>query len=651
MCAVALLWLPAAGAAQNDDAANFGTRESVEHASLSPDGTRLAYLQPTHGQGSALYVVPLDGSAQPVSILAADGEPERIGYCKWAATSRLVCSIYGAVLIEGSQPTYVTRLVAVDADGRNMKLLFNQGRMGAALGYKLDGGSVIDWLPDEDGKVLMTRDYVPEMSTGTHIAQTENGTGVVRLDTRSLTISRVERPKDDAVEYISDGRGKVRILGLVPKDASGYDRSKTRYHYRAPGSNDWRLLSIVEEGASAFNPYGVDPELNVAYGLQRLDGRLAAYKVALDGTLKQDLVFAHPQVDVDGFIGIGRRGRIIGVSYSTDRRQAHYFDPALAALAKSLSKAIPDLPLIRFVDSSMDESRLLIWAGSDINPGRYYLFDRAAKQLRPLLDARPELEKVVLSPMKAVSYRAADGTMVPAYLTLPPGKQSPKGLPALVMPHGGPAARDEWGFDWLAQYFAGRGYAVLQPNFRGSAGYGDKWFQKNGFQNWKTAIGDVNDGGRWLISEGADAKKLAIFGWSYGGYAALQSAATEPGLFQAVVAVAPVTDLAMLKQEHLNWTDFRVVSEYVGSGPHVEQGSPARNARNVKVPVLMFHGTLDRNVGIAQSRVMQSRLKDAGARSQLIEYDKLDHYLQDSKARVDMLGKADTFLKASLGLN
>ncbi|MEI9851159.1 MAG: alpha/beta fold hydrolase [Sphingomonas sp.] len=118
------------------------------------------------------------------------------------------------------------------------------------------------------------------------------------------------------------------------------------------------------------------------------------------------------------------------------------------------------------------------------------------------------------------------------------------------MPHGGPGARDEWGFDWLAQFFAARGYAVLQPNFRGSAGYGEDWFLENGFKSWRTAIGDVNDGGRWLVGQGIAAPaKLAIVGWSYGGYAALQSAVLDPELFKAIVAIAPVTDLGALKEE------------------------------------------------------------------------------------------------------
>jgi dipeptidyl aminopeptidase/acylaminoacyl peptidase len=219
------------------------------------------------------------------------------------------------------------------------------------------------------------------------------------------------------------------------------------------------------------------------------------------------------------------------------------------------------------------------------------------------------------------------------------------------MPHGGPSARDEWGFDWLAQYFALRGYAVLQPNFRGSAGYGDAWFEKNGFHSWRTAIGDVNDAGRWLISEGiADPSKLGVFGWSYGGYAALQSAAVDPTLYKAVVAVAPVTDLEMLKEESRYWSSHVLAAKYIGSGPHVRQGSPVYAAGSIRAPVLMFHGAMDRNVGIAQSRRMADRLKSSGKPAELVVYPKLDHYLDDSQARAEMLRKSDAFFRQRLGL-
>jgi dipeptidyl aminopeptidase/acylaminoacyl peptidase len=219
------------------------------------------------------------------------------------------------------------------------------------------------------------------------------------------------------------------------------------------------------------------------------------------------------------------------------------------------------------------------------------------------------------------------------------------------MPHGGPGARDVWGFDWLAQFFASRGYAVLQPNFRGSAGYGEQWFQQNGFRSWQVAIGDVLDGGRWLVKEGiADAQKLGILGWSYGGYAALQSAVVDPTLFKAVVAIAPVTDLPELKEEHRRWADFQLVSDFVGDGPHTREGSPAEHADRFRVPVLLFHGEMDRNVGVQQSRLMEASLKRAGAKCELVTWPDLDHHLEDSSARAQMLSRSDTFLRQAFGL-
>ncbi|WP_106639138.1 alpha/beta hydrolase family protein [Allosphingosinicella vermicomposti] len=646
---VSLLSTTALSAELPDAAALFGSRESIEQASISPDGTKFAYLAPLTGQGSALFVTLLNGGAEPKAILIASGKPERLSNCKWAANTRLVCSIYGITLVEGTEIAYFSRLVGVDDDGKNVTVLHRSGQ--DQLGYDLIGSSVIDWLPSENGTVLMARNYIPERSTGRILASRRDGLGVDRVDTRTLKSSTVEQPRASAVEYITDSHGNVRIMGLRKTASSGSDKGVIEYLYRQPDQRDWAALSMAEYRGEGFNPYAVDKKLNVAYGLKKKDGRYAAYTVDLDGSLKEKEIFSHPDVDVSGFVTIGRRERIVGARYSTDKAEVAYFDPELQKLSVSLSKAIPNLPLIRFADSSVDETKLLIWAGSDVDPGRYYLLDRSTKNMSELLPVRPHLDKVPLASVQHIQYPAADGTMVPGYLTLPPGKESAKGLPAIVMPHGGPGARDEWGFDWLSQYFANQGYAVLQPNFRGSAGYGDAWFQKNGFQNWRTAIGDVDDGGRWLVKEGiADPAKMAIVGWSYGGYAALQSAATEPGLFKAAIAIAPVTDLDLLKEERRGWSDFSVVSAFVGSGPHIKEGSPSQNADKIKVPVLMFHGSVDRNVGVGHAKRMASRLKAANVPSDLVIYDDLDHYLEDSAARTDMLRKSADFLKKALKL-
>jgi len=631
-----------------DPAVAFGARASVEDISLSPDGTKIAYLAPRAGQGASVYVATI-GGGEPVLATGVDGDPERLLGCDWVSNSRLACKVYAVK--QGGEVTPVSRMVAFDTDGKNVKVLAQSESMDRRY-TGLYGGGILDLLPGEDGAVLMDRWFVPEVAYKTRLANTDEGYGVVRVDTRTLATRKVEEPERYGAEFITDGHGNVRIMGIqLPNTSRGYAGEKIKYSYRTSSSKKWNALGdydvLSEEGV---NPIAVDPKLNVVYALKKLNGRQALYRIALDGSLREELVFAHPQVDVDGVARIGRSRRPVGAVYTTEKGEVEYFDPELKKLAASLAKSMPELPQVRFADSSADETKLLIWAGSDMDPGRYFIFDKTQRQLAEIMLARPELENATLAPMQAVTYKASDGASVPAYLTLPPGGAK-TGLPAIVMPHGGPSARDEWGFDWLVQYYAARGFAVLQPNFRGSSGYGDSWFQENGFQSWSTAIGDVVDAGRWLVAQGiADPKKLAVVGWSYGGYAALQSAVVEPGLYKAVVAIAPVTDLSLLKEESRRWSDFALTNEFIGSGPHIREGSPAQNAARISAPVLLFHGDMDRNVTVAQSRVMEGKLRGAGKQVELVVYPKRDHYLSDSQVRAEMLRKSDAFLRSSIGM-
>lgn len=635
-----------------DAAAAFGARQGVFEMSLSPDGKSVAYITPTKGPGSAVMTLDLAEGSKGHVALVASGKPDRIGGCHWVSNDRLVCTVYGVVPNATGLVLPFTRLVAVDRSGGNFRLISTQDNE-YTRGYLLYGGSIVDWLPDQEGMVLMSREYLPDDHTGSHIGSHREGLGVDLLDTRTLAVKSVEAPSRAAVEYLSDGRGTVRIVGRKANmDSDGMQSGVIDYQYRKQGSRDWLDLSHFNQITKAgFEPEAVDHDLNVAYGFKKKDDRLAVYSVALDGSLQEKLVYENPNVDVSGLFRIGRRGRVVGVTYAMDFDRTVYFDAGIAALMKSLGRAFPNQTSVSLVDSSADEQVLLIFAGRDDDPGVYYVFDRKTKKLRTFLVARDELEGVALAKVKPIEYPAADGVMIPGYLTLPPGKSDAKGLPAIVLPHGGPSARDYWGFDWLSQYFANRGYAVLQPNFRGSAGYGDRWLHDNGFKSWRIAIGDVLDAGHWLVSRGiADPAKMSVVGWSYGGYAALQAAVTESGLFKAVVAIAPVTDLDALKEQHRNWTDFSIISQVVGNGVHIDDGSPARHADKIQVPVLLFHGGLDVNVSVRQSRLMADRLTKAGVKNELVTWDDLDHYLEDALARTQMLRKTDQFLRQTLGI-
>ena len=629
----------------------FGAREGISDISLSPDGSRVAMIVPTGARGQALLIADPWNGGTPTSIMRATGAPDHMSNCDWATNTRLVCNVFILSREAGAIEAF-TRTISLDADGKDVKVVTARAtdRSLYSTGY---GGNVIDWTGDGQGSILMLRNYVPENSTGTHIASTREGLGVERVDVVTLARRPHEPPRRDAVEFITDGLGTVRVMGMRPTSGTGYGSNTISYYYRKQNSKSWEPLGkLLLEGSVArgFNPYAVDAKLNVVYGFDDANGRQALWRIALDGSLKRELVLSHPNVDVDQLLRIGRQRRVVGASFATDHREATYSDPELKALATALGRALPNRPIVSFADASTDERKLLIFTGSDIAPGEYYVFDKDTKRLAEVLPSRPELASYKLAEMKPVTFPAADGTQIPGYLTLPPGSDG-KALPAIVMPHGGPSSRDEWGFDWWVQFFAARGFAVLQPNFRGSSGYGADWFKDNGWKSWRTAIGDVNDAGRWLVNQGiADPQKLAIVGWSYGGYAALQSPALAPDLFKAIIAVAPVTDLAMLKEDAANYWNYPQIAAMIGDGPHVREGSPARNARVINAPVLLFHGDLDQNVAIRASRLMASELRGAGKPVEFHEYKGVAHSLNDSAIRADMLTKSDAFLRKSLGM-
>lgn len=634
-----------------DTAARFGVRASILDISLSPSGNKIVWVSAGPEHSEIVNVVDLtDGQVRQITQ-----NTEQIGditRCDWSTDSRLICQLAG--MAEGRSGILLpfSRMFAINDDGTEARVL-SERQSSRALGFAQDGGNIVALdVSGSENSILVTREHVPEDSTGTRLSSSKKGLGVDVLDTLSGRRKIEEQPDELAGSYVADENGNVRLKTRWFYDARGFLTGERVHMYREDGSNRWRELEDVTIDGKLrerISPVAFNARSNSIYGFDKLNGYDVIVEVAADGSGAGKVIMARDDVDVDGLIRIGRQRRVVGAAYATEKPQVKYFDDELAQLAQGLSKALPNQPIINIVGANSDESRLLIVASSDTDPGTVYLYDKASRNLQQLLAVREFLVNRPMGEMKPITFAAKDGTEIPGYLTLPAGSDG-KNLPAVVMPHGGPGSRDVWGFDWLVQFFTARGYAVLQPNFRGSSGYGAAWYGRNGFQQWEVSINDVNDAGRWLIDQGiADSEKMAIVGWSYGGYAALQSQVVDPDLYKAVVGIAPVTDLDWLRDDARRYTNSELVEEYVGSGPHIDAGSPLRHAEKFKAPVALFHGTMDVNVDVRHSRAMQDRLEDAGKRVTYSEYEGLEHSLRDSKVRSEMLMEIDKFLSAALG--
>ena len=631
------------------DAKAFGARESIRSVEISPSGKQLLFVIAGPGRMSALRTVDV-ATKQARTLLATSGEPENLYWCSFGSDTQLVCK-YGGYGREGRVVVGSSRLVTVSTHGGKPQPLGQRESYYNPVLRQYDG-DILDWLPNDPGSVLMARAYAPERyREGSNIKDTREGLGVDQIDLASLKTTRVETPRREASGFMTDGLGNVRLMEMSV--ATGEQQELTgvwRYKFRPRGSKDWKPFVEYRstDGAGSY-PLAVEASSDSAFVTRKLEGRAALYRVNLDGSGTATLVASNKNVDIDDVVRVGRGQRVIGYTFATDAREVVYFDPEFSKLAASLSKALRNHPGVNFEGASADGSKLLIFASSDTDPGTYYYLDKVTHRLDEVAPVRPELAGRKLGEVKPVRIPAPGGVQIPGYLTLPPGS-SGKNLPAIVLPHGGPSARDEWGFDWLAQFLAARGYAVIQPNYRGSAGYGDQWEGAKGFKAWQTAIGDISASAKYLIAEGiADPKRLAILGWSYGGYAALQSAAVEPDLYRAAVAIAPVTDLSLLKRRAERFTNRRLVNELVGSGTHVALGSPARRVGSITAPVLLVHGDLDANVGIEHSETMLAALKREGKSAELLRFEGLDHQLEDSNARAQMLTRIGQFLDTAIG--
>jgi dipeptidyl aminopeptidase/acylaminoacyl peptidase len=631
---------------------DFARERNVRDLSISPDGRYLAVVSSIDGAHVALVLDRRLGlNSEWKGILKDKEDHAQLTWCRFANATRLLCKFRGTVNDAGVIYNF-TRLVAVDTDGKNQLVLLQNNSV--ATGVYQD--HVVDWHPGKADTILIEAD---EMDAGALHAMTYGGgyigkgssggyPAVFELNVvtgKSKVLAHAHPP---IFHYMSDGHGNLRFgWGLL-------ERSKTyQYYVRSTGTNSWRTLlkydAFSAESTKVLTPVAISPDdPNRAYARGLADDRDALWSIDLNDKNAPSMVFQHPSVDISD-ANFAKDGRLLGVAYETDRPFMYYTDSRASSIASAVKAVLPN-QYIGIADYTADEKIYLIFAASDVDAGTYYLYDTEHSQLGRISRIYPEIDPEKLPRMRSISYPAKDGTSIPGYLTVPVGLRAEK-LPLIIMPHGGPIHRDSWDYDFLRHFLANRGYAVLQMNYRGSSGYGSKWFY-DAHQDWGgLTYSDIVDGAHWAVKEGiADPEHMCIVGWSFGGYAALLGATRDSKLYRCAVSIAGVSDLALLERQGSSFMGSAVSREQIGTNSaKLREDSPRRHAENVGVPILMVHGDLDPQVNLNESEAMARALKKAGKPYELIVLKGADHQIEREKDRAVLLTAVEKFLATNLG--
>jgi dipeptidyl aminopeptidase/acylaminoacyl peptidase len=651
----AFAWLIGGAAAQAamPPIAAFAGDKSITNVTISPDGHYLSMLVLAPDK-RAVIVQDLLGHDPAHVVMAADlTQATDLAWCRWANGTRLVCGLRETSTMRNGLQFVATRLAAVDADGKNSKLLMQDLSTNPGENQGQFQDNVIDWQPGKPNTILVAS---PENQVDARErAALRAGGGsqgvafgkfpgiyAVNIITGDMTLhSHAHEP---IRTFVTDGHGEARFgWGF-------YDRAtEVEYYVRPSASNDWHLLYKRDASSDSLQPVAICPDTpDCAYAFGTSDGRTALWRMDLTGASPPKLEFAHPAVDVQSAV-LGSDHQLLGVTYETDQPFFYVTDQRIKGLLDAVKPALPGV-YISVASSTRDRRIYVLHTMSDIDPGTYYLYDSQSGKLSRIATSFPELDTKSLGRMQSISYPAQDGTTIPGYLTVPPGKRA-ENLPLIVLPHGGPTARDNWEFSFLRAFLVTRGYAVLQMNFRGSAGYGDKW-RAAAHQDWGgLPYSDVTDGARWAIKQGiADPKRVCIVGWSYGGYVALLSAARNADLYKCSVSIAGVSDLALLETQQASFVSASMNMEQLGTRREkLEKDSPRTHAGEIAMPVLLIHGDKDPQVNADQSRTMDDALKMAGKTHEFILIPGADHQMGRESDRITLLTAIEKFLVQNLG--
>ena len=584
---------------------------------LSPNGEYLAFKQPWENRMN-VHVQKI-GEDQVTRITEATARD--IAGFFWANNERIV-------FVQDKAGDENFKLYAVNIDGSNLKELtpFEKVRVG-----------IIDDLEDNPDEMIIQMNHRDKRVFDAY-----------RININTGEMKMVAENPGNVSGWMTDWEGKIRI-------ATTTDGVNTSVLYRKNESDQFKTV-ITTNFKETLNPlfftFDDDDIVYASSNLNRDKEVIVKYDIA--NAKELEIIYQHPDVDVNRLLKSKKRKVITGVAFYTDKRHYHFFDDWRKDLQKTLQQKLPGYE-VALTSISKDETKVLVRTYSDRSLGAYYFYDLNTKDFKKLVDVSPWINEDDMAVMKPIKYQSRDGLTIHGYLTLPKGIEA-KNLPVVINPHGGPWARDRWGFNPEVQFMANRGYAVLQMNFRGSTGYG-KEFWEISFKQWgKTMQDDISDGVNWLIEQGiADPKRVGIYGGSYGGYATLAGITFTPELYACAVDYVGVSNLfTFMNTIPPYWKPYLdMFHEMVGDPEKdkelMEAASPVMHVDSIRVPLFIAQGKNDPRVNIDESNQMVEALKARGIDVEYMVKDNEGHGFHNEENRFDFYAAMEKFWAKHLG--
>ena len=637
---------------------DFFKKARFAQVELSPSGRYLAAIIPINERRN-IAVIDLD-DASKVNVITAFRESD-VSRVYWVNDERLVYTLNDLQRPVGEQ--LGAGLFAVNRDAKEYRELSPVEMRDNALG-RPKGDRALSYVYRGMRLYGLIRPVYGSDIIVSSNERNEKYPDLFRLDTKTglKTLLTESRP-GDVREWVLDRNYVPRAaLTVADKFSSDKDKLKEALWYRESATAPWR--KVVE-----YHPF-TEPDKQIVPVVFDYEGRLivtarvgedreALYLYDPATNKLAERLIAHKDYDVEeGLIFDYNTKKLVGVRLEAERPQQFWFDKDWATWSKMLDQALPGN--FNRISRTTDGKRLLVFSFSDKDPGKYHLFDVEKRQLIEILAVRPWIKPEQMAERRFIRYPARDGLSIPAYLTLPPGKPA-KDLPLVVLVHGGPFLRGEtWHFDEEAQFLASRGYAVLQPDFRGSMGYGWKHYS-SGLKQWGLAMqDDLNDGVDALVKQGTvNRDRVCIAGASYGGYAVMMGLVRDPQVWKCGINWVGVTDLSLLTDA--TWSDTNqywdaagewykfAVGDSNADRQRFEQTSPLRNAGKITRPVLMAYGSDDQRVPIEHGERMKAALERNNVPVEYVLYTREGHGFLLEANNIDFWKRVEAFLAKNIG--